>query len=81
MAKLDFKTQEGKTKAKELVQDIFHDFDNVESVFTESGYGLTVRVDDCFEYLFTEDNLLQIKQLLWVLQMKKLDRLNSCKQV
>lgn len=81
MAKLNFKTQEGQTKATELIKDIFCDFDKVETEFSESGYGVTVTIDNCFEYSFTEDNLTQTKRLLMLLELKKLDKLTNCKKV
>lgn len=81
MAKWDFKTQEGQAKATEFAKEIFRDFDKVETEFSESGYNVTVTVDDCFEYSFTEDNLTQTKRLLVLLELKKLDKLTDCKRV
>ena len=77
MAKLDFKTEEGKAKAKAIAEYIFRDFDDVETEFSESGYSATIRLDDCFEYTFTEEGIIQAKSLITLLQWKKLDKLTN----
>lgn len=77
MAKLDFKTEEGQSKATEIAKKIFYDFDETETEFSEFGT-LCVTVDGVFDFRFaTADDLLQIQRLIMLLELKKLDRLAS----
>lgn len=75
MANLDFKTKEGQAKATELAKEIFHDFENVETTFTETNT-MYVTVNDAFEFrFFDEDSFLQMKRIITLLELKKLDKL------
>lgn len=78
MVILDFSKEEGKAKGTALAKEIFADFDKVETAFTEYG-SMEIFVDDCFEFSFRSDDLLQAKRLVRLLELKKLDRLTNCK--
>lgn len=73
MAKMDFKTEQGKAKAEEIVKEIFGHFDKVETEYTEYGR-LNVTVDDVFEFHFTDDELIQTKAILSLLSLKRLEK-------
>lgn len=64
MAKVDFKTEEGKKEAERIAHEIFYAFGNVQTEFSEYGL-MTVTVDDVYVFKFaTEESLLQTK-LFW----------------
>lgn len=78
MRNLDFKTADGKLKTDQILQMLFRDFDSMIFSFTEYGT-VEVVLDDVFEFSFTASDLLQIKKVVSLLDLKKLDRLTNGK--
>lgn len=75
MENFDFKTKSEQERGDKIAQDIFSDFDDVKTEFTEYGT-MKVTVDEVFDFSFiSADILLQTKRIVKLLDFKKLDRL------
>lgn len=74
MKNCDFKTDVGQEKATEIAKNIFCDFEEIDTGFTDYGT-MNITVDDIFEFKFTTvDDLLQAKRIITLLELKKLER-------
>lgn len=79
MKNYDFKTEAGQKKATEIAKSIFCDFKSIDTEFTDYGV-MNITVDDIFDFRFTSiDDIFQVKRIITLLELKKLDRLANCK--